>query len=1321
MFLNRVLAVVLTLLSASSLLAQEQVQVSVLMGDSRTRQTLQVVADLKTEFPQLRDVDIRVYPSTRLTQADLAAIAESDIVALQIVGRNLVELVRESLEQAVSDAARVVAYGGSYNEDDRALGIIRDAAFAQYFEAGGAENTRNGLLYLLAGAGIDVPYEAPVQIPDTGIYEAGESTWYRSFDEFLPHYSQHQPDRPWVGLIVYRSNVVDGTTAHLDAVIAALEFRNFNVLTVFGYPPEQAVERFFFDESGEPQVAAVVAAGMNIGIDPDVMVPLLTRLNVPVINAISLFSQSADQWTNSEIGMDIMERSWQLAMPEMAGLTQPTVFAAKELLRDARTGMQYVEEQAIPERVDMLVKRVSRWVALQEKSNAEKRVLLQYFNFPPGREGMGAAYLNVVPASLWQVMIRLEQEGYALADMPSDAAQLQADVTRFGPNLPPWEQKAIDDVARSGKVVLLPMETYESWFAELPAVVREQVNQTWGPPVENEVMAYVDENGARYFVLPVLQYGNVILAPQPSRGTSENPEVLHHDIHLPPPHQYIAFYLWLQKEFGADVMLQFGTHGTHEWLPGKEAGMGPNDAPEYLVQDMPNLYAFIMDNTGEASIAMRRGMATMVSHLTPPFDEVGLNPEMRALEARLNDYNLATQQSETLAQAHLEAIISMSEEMGLLTDLALHTQDDGHGHDISGVTRPEELVDALVHYLEELSDRVTPLGMHTLGVAPDPERIQATAEAIVAMETNLDEGEREHRIEVVKGHIEASPRAEMDSIIRGMSGGYIAAGIGGDPLRTPDALPTGRNFSSFDPRRIPAQPSYDLGARLAEDLVTTYREENGVYPDKLTFTLWGVETMRHQGVQEAQIMALMGVRPVYDSLGVLRDVEAIPRDELARPRVDVTIIPSGLYRDLFSNVVALLDRAVTVAQAQDEADNQVRINMLSTAQMLVGTGVESELADRMAAVRLFSIPPGAYGTTMELLVDRSDTWEDEQALADVYFSRMSHMYGQGFWGENGEESNVAGVGRTLLQTALSGTDMTIHARSSNVFQVLDGDDPYASFGGLSLAVRAVDGSTPPVMISNLANPADSRQETLERYMGRELRSRYLNPEWIEAMKDEGYAGAKFMNDVVQNLWGWQVTVPEAVDAAKWNEMYATYVADRHDLGMEEFFRDAGNLEALQALMTRMLESVRKGYWDADPGIVADLGERVSQLNAEMGVVCSDVDCADPMLQKLVQADLVPVAMPAVPASAVAPGTQASSAAAPAAPATAATPASAGLEQVQGYAMEEVSNVMPEVQTASVLMQLGTLILLVLMFIAGFMSAPWSRNTLRYREAGAGSR
>ncbi|HLT63297.1 MAG TPA: cobaltochelatase subunit CobN [Pseudohongiella sp.] len=517
-----------------------------------------------------------------------------------------------------------------------------------------------------------------------------------------------------------------------------------------------------------------------------------------------------------------------------------------------------------------------------------------------------------------------------------------------------------------------------------------------------------------------------------------------------------------------------------------------------------------------------------------------------------------------------------------------------------------------------------------------------------------------------------SAEQELDAVVRGFAGRYIAAGVGGDPLRTPEALPTGRNFASFDPRRIPDRSSYALGAKLADELIQSWRDKHGEYPDKLTFTLWGVETMRHQGVQESQIMALMGVQPVYDAAGVVRGVEAIPQQQLGRPRIDVTVIPSGLYRDLFSNVVSLLDQAVSVALEQDEPDNYVRYNMLQTREQLTQQGVDPALAARMAAVRLFSVPPGAYGTAIENIVDRSDSWDDEQQIADVYFMRMSHMYGQGFWGETVSDDADNAIGRQLLRSALSGTDMTIHARSSHVYQVLDGDDPFASFGGLSLAIRSVDGTTPPVMISNLADPGNSRQETLERFMGREMRSRYLNPEWISAMQEEGYAGAKFINDVVQNLWGWQVTVPDAVDAAKWNEIYETYIQDRYDLDIEEFFRDAGNLEALHALMSRMLEAVRKDYWQADADVIADLGDRVRALSEELLLACDNNQCDEPMLEKLVQADLVPA--PGMPAAAA---------------------AGASLQGVQGYELVQVSRTLTSNQATTVSRLTPWLVFLIL--------------------------
>ncbi len=1314
MSLNKFCLGLLLMLAAWMVQAAEPLRISLLLGDISTKQTVDVMRTLQAELPELAAAKIVVYSSTKVLEQDLEHLSRSDLVILTIMGRTQVNSIRDHLAQAIKGGGQVYAFGGTEDEQDKAMGIRTDLELRRYFETGGAENTRNGLLYALSKRGLALPFVPPQAIPEVGLYDAGTKSWYTDFEAFRNNYAHYDPKRPWVGFFIYQANVVAGTTAHIDAVIDALEKRGLNVMTVFSYPPEKAIEQYFLDAGGKSRVEAVVAASIKIGVNPDTLIPLFKRLNVPVINAISVYSQTRAEWEASPIGLDIMERSWQLAMPEMAGLIQPTVFAAKERFKDPDTGVEYMEERAIPERVEMLARRVHRWVELRRMDNHDKRVFLQYFNFPPGKEGVGASFLNVVPESLWQVMTRMKEEGYKLDGMPTEKKPLQDAVLEYGSNIPNWNHDMIEELAKSGHAVLLPVETYKKWFAELPQAAQDFVIKSHGRPEVNTIMAYIDEQGKRYFVLPVIRYGNVLLGPQPSRGWTEDPEHLYHDVTISAPHQYIAFYLWLHKEFKPDAMLQFGTHGTHEWLPGKEAGLSIADSPEYLIQDLPNLYAFIMDDTGEGTIAQRRGMAVMITHMTPPFDKAGLNPELRELEAKIAEYQSALQKSPLLAEAHLDGINELAERMGLFKDLEMGKLEVFHGdtehpehehdhaaHDFSGDPTPE-LIDTLHHYLEEMSDRPTPFGLHTLGVAPQDKFIDSTAEAIVSLDTTLSAGQRRARVEEIKGLIRLSARQELDSVISGFNGGYIEAGVGGDPLRNPNALPTGRNFYSFDPRRIPAESTYKLGAKLARELIETYKGKHGEYPDKLTFTLWGVETMRHEGVQESQIMYLMGVRPVWDARGVVRGVEPISRAELGRPRIDVTIIPSGMHRDIFSNVMALLDSAVSVAQAQEEPDNALRNNTAKTRAMLEQRGVKAELAARMAAVRMFTVPSGAYGTNLSGVTDRSDTWDDEQKVADVYFMRMSHMYGQGFWGESGEAVGQAGVGKDLLKAALSGTKMTVHSRSSNVYQVLTGDDPFQSFGGVSMAVRAVDGKTPEVFISNLENAANMKQETLDKYMGREMRTRYLNPEWIKEMQKEGYSGAKFMNMVVQNLWGWQVTVPEAVDAAKWNEMYATYVQDRHNLDMEEFFRDSGNLWAYQALMTRMLEAVRKGYWKPDDAVVQDLGQKVSDLIEELQLKCTEEDCHDPILTKLVQANLVPVPAPA--AVAIASAMPAAAAAGQASPSQA--PSAEGSTQaqpVEGYAMQEVSmNMATEMKPVTPWMQILGFLALCAALGLGFM-------------------
>ncbi|MGL4612997.1 MAG: cobaltochelatase subunit CobN, partial [Shewanella sp.] len=1053
-----------------SVAAQQAPRISLLLGDSAQAQSIAVIKQLRAEFNQLADSNIHVYSSTNLSENDAIQLSQSDLIIIQVIGRNLIEKVQQPVKQAINNGAKVYAFGNSVNDADRNIGIMEDETLQRYFSNADSSNIRNGLLYALNKIGVAIAYQPAANLPEIGIYNAHSKLLYTDFDHFKRNYQHYKPEQPWVGFVVYKSNIIAGSTSHIDAVIAALEKRNLNVLTVFGYPAQRPIQEYFFDEKGVSRVDLVIAASVKIGVTPEILTPIFQRLNVPVINAISLFSSSIDEWQASTIGMDITERSWQLAMPEMVGLIQPTVFAAKTSVTDPESGLTYVEEQPIPERVEMLADRAKRWVTLRHTANAEKRIFLQYFNFPPGRENVGAAYLNVLPESIWQVLKRLEQEGYGLQDLPKDASLLRQDILQFGSNLPNWEQGHIDKLAQSGEPVLLPISTYQKWFLELPESAQEMITNTWGSPEQSSPMTYNDAAGNGYFVLPVRQYGNILLGPQPSRGKTEHPEKLYHDLEFPPSHQYVAFYLWLHRVFKADAIFQFGTHGTHEWLPGREAGMGITDAPEYLIRDLPNFYSFIMDNAGEGTIAMRRGMGIMITHLTPPMDRSALNPELQQLNELLEDYYRARQHNPQQATSHAEAILDLSEKLGILKDLGIESV--AATPDITPKEDDAQRIDSIHHYLEEISDRINPMGLHSFGVSPTHEQINKTAQAILSVEAKQEGPDYQARLAQLSAAISQSAKQELDSLIAGFSGHYIPAAVGGDPLRNPDALPTGRNFYSFDPRRLPTKSTYELGKKLANQLLDDYKHRHHDYPNKLTFTLWGVETMRNEGVQEAQIMYLLGIRPRYDERGIVRGVEAIPREELGRPRIDVTVIPSGLHRDLFSNVVTLLDEAFSLAQAQTEADNPLRINTQKTKQLLIGKGISPDLAARMAAVRLFSVPSGAYGTNLESAIGRSDTWENEQSLTDMYFKRMGHLYGQGFWGETSPDEMQATteVGQLLLKNALSGTAITVHARSSHVFQVLDGDDPFASFGGVSMAVRAVDGKSPEVMISHLANP-----------------------------------------------------------------------------------------------------------------------------------------------------------------------------------------------------------------------------------------------------------
>ncbi len=1229
------------------------VKVALLTGDAQSAAAIGAITELR-RTPGLQDVTVRALPRIELTEADRNFVRESDIILGYTRYGALLRALGPEIHAAADRGSLVAGVGGTLDPAFADLGFKRDAALAAYFDAGGQANIVQMVRAALARRLRPGPsFLPPSVVPEVGFFDVTSRRALASFEDYSAAYTaghSERRDRPWIGVYFSRDMATSGQTELLAAINAALEVRGFNALFGFGYPADAAIPTLFLATNGHSRVEAIVGLTLKIGNIPAKLAPLLAQLDVPIINAIALNSQSRTEWERSPSGLDFIERSWQIGSAELAGAIAPTIVASKERLVDVATGETYVMTMPIPERVERLADRVQAWVRLRHQPPAARRVALIYYNYPPGRETIGASYLSVLPQSLLQILNRLRAEGFAANGAPTNADELFAAIRSFGSNPAPGTNSAaaLDQLARSGRVQLLPVSEYRVWFDQLPASLRAQVRAKWGEPEQSRVMVWRDETGKPFFVFPAQRWGNLLFAPQPTRGWDQDIVAAYHDVTLPPHHEYLAFYLWLQKSFQADVMIHLGTHATHEWLPGKEVGFTAADTGEVIVGAVPQLYPFIVDDIGEGLQAKRRAMAAIISHLPPPLDRASLNPELREISGIINDYHVAHEKGSVAGGDLLRDLAQRCEKMGLFNDLSITLAPDAQLND--------EQIEAIEHHLKKIGEKLTPFGMHTFGVAPPEPQRAATAEAILSLEPSLTGTEYERRKQDLMSRMEASAGAELDALAAGLAGRYVAAGPGNDPVRNPEALPTGKDFYGFDPSRMPTPATYAAGSRLASDLVESYRKRHsGQHPDRLVFNLWGTETSRHEGAMEGQILALMGVRPRWDGRGRVEGVELVPRAELGRPRVDVTVVPSGLYRDLFPNLMRLLDQAVDVVKTDASSDNPLWQHIASARAELEAKGVAPDQANRLASVRLFSVPSGTYGAGLDHVIQQADSWTNEQEVVGVFFNRMSHLFGQGYWGARATQSGSnSDLSPTVLRLALKGAKGVIHSRSSNIYGAIDSDDFYQYLGGTAMAVREVNGKPAETLVTDLSNPKAGETITLERYMGREMRSRYLNPKWIEAMLKEGYAGARMVRQVTDNLWGWQVTVPEAVDGAKWQEMFETYVQDRHGLGIREKFRAADSLAAYKAIVDRMLTVLEKGYWQAGPEAVARLRQAQSELAPAVAL-------ENETIAKRAQARVGPAPTGVAPATAAAPAGQAPGSRSPA------------TELVRGRVLEEKSH------------------------------------------------
>lgn len=1155
------------------------------------------IADLALEGIDL-PVDINIITADDIANkpGDVkAAIKAARIILVDIMGRELADFLTHQINLAQKT---VYALRGSLDDDAlKKNGFLFDDTVSGYYRHVSVENIQN-MLRLAAHRHIDktITYGKVIEKPESGLYHPNAEAIFPKVRDFLD-WQKKQPGfdaaRPTIGFLFFSSFLTRGQQEPIDYLIKRIESQGFNVLPCFGREQE-IISSFLLDEQKKSRVDMILTFSFKFcnALSPELNA-LLSTLDVPVISAISLYRDTIDDWRKSPVGIDTIETAWSLAVPEISGLAEPTVLSAKERILDPETGKIYFLSRPVIENMDRLLPRLKKWIRLQQMPNIDKKVAVMFYNHNQGKQNIGASYLNVFK-SIERIMDALNQNGYATGK-PLTEPEIKELILSSARNIGSWAPGELDKMMSTGKVVRLPLDIYKHWFEDLPESFKEKVIEQWGEPETSGIMKDHTD-----FIIPAVQVKNILLLPEPARGWGDDPMKLYHDTTLFPHHQYLAVYLWLSRGFKADAVIHLGTHSTYEWTPGKQAGLSPSCSPEVLISDIPNLYPYIVDDVGEGIQAKRRGRGVILSHLTPVLKKADLDREYSRMAELANEYELARAGQSLTVNEKFTELYTLAEKTGILADLKDITLPLSRDPDPDQEQNQDRTVHLLAHFLEEIREDLVPFGMHTFGRSPGPDE---TRDMSAAIQTWNPELAPEQVVETMN----RSGPDEIEGLINGLSGRYVPPGQGNDPVRNPEALPTGRNFYGFNPGKLPSPAAWNLGKKAARDIIDTHLKKHGTFPQKVAVVLWAVETLRNEGVNEATILYLIGIKPRWSETGRVLGVDLIPGKTLNRPRIDVLINASGLYRDLFPEKMKFLDRAIDLAGKQVDVENLIAQHNREIKTRLIQTGMAPEQADEMSRFRIFSETCGSYGNGVSEMAADSSKWDSPDQVVDVFENRTGFAFGQDKWGIQA---------KALLKEHLSRVDVTVHSQSSNVFGLLDNDDMLQYLGGLSMAVRKESGKSPETLITRQQKTGRVNVEDMGKTLGRELRSRYLNPRWITAMKAENYAGAKAMADYVEYLWGWNITTPENVDAAKWQQTYEVYVKDKYRLEMEKFFNTASPW-AYQSMTARMLEANRKGYWKPDQEVLETLAAQYAKSVIQKGIACCDHTCNNPLLNQMV--------------------------------------------------------------------------------------------------------
>ena len=1051
----------------------------------------------------------------------------------------------------------------------------------------------------------------------------------------LPHDWRDEPG-PRVGVVFYRALLQAGDLQLADALLEALRQaglapRALWLSSLRDGAVQSGVRHLLQREQVEAVLCTTAFASVQFS-EAGLGSPLWDGLEVPVFQVLCS-SQGREQWQASSIGLAPLDLSLQVALPELDGRLTTRIGAFKQASGpDPRLATALPRYEADPERLAWIAALVARWCELRATPVQQRRLALVLANYPTRNSRLANGVGLDTPASAAAMLRWLKQAGYGLgsAPLPGDGDALIRLLLAGRSNDPESRHRPPIDH--------LSLEAYQQWFSSLPLSGRRSLERQWGPPDQDPQLESAG------FPIHGLRFGSVAVLIQPERGYGRDPALSYHSPDLPPTHQYLAQYLWLRQVAGVQLICHVGKHGNLEWLPGKGLGLSSSCYPEWALGPMPHIYPFIVNDPGEGSQAKRRAQAVILDHLTPPLARAGLHGDLRELEALIDEYweavQLGSRRADALRQLALERLAALQLPLaasadggddldaaeGYLCELKEAQVRTGL-HRFGHLPEPQALAELLAclarppqaggpgltqalaldagllldPWADEEAAPLTDADRSTLARLGSPaarlvgdgvDWLEEQALVVCRGLLGADDG---CATAVVEGpHLQgvlarirtallpnllACGEAERGAFLTAVAGGRIAAGPSGAPTRgRPDLLPTGRNFYSVDLRGLPTEAAWDLGRRSAELLLDQHWMEEGQALRHLALSVWGTSTMRNGGEDIAQAMALLGVRPVWDGPSRrLVDLELIPLRQLGRPRVDVTLRISGLFRDAFPQLVAWFNRATAmVAEADEpEADNP----------LAAAAGRDGH------AWRVYGSAPGAYGAGLQGLID-SGEWESRADLAEAYLTWSGWRY-EGLGGADGQAGALAiTADRGGLEQRLASVQVVLHNQDNREHDLFDSDDYYQFQGGLSAAVERVRGTAPQLWFGDHSRQQRPRLHRLEREFDKVLRSRLLNPRWIEGMQDHGYKGGFELAASLDYLFAYDASTDRVPD---WS--YGA-ICDQW-LGDPQLVRflEQSNPWALRDMAERLLEAHHRGLWQgANDAQLERLKEMV--LNSE---------------------------------------------------------------------------------------------------------------------------